>query len=108
MSYPPIVTWVLIAVNCAVFLFEISFGPRELDAFFGQFALIPALYFASGKAGRTLADYLPFATNMFLHSGWLHLILNMWTLWLFGPAIEDRLGSGRYKKQPACDCTWSW
>jgi membrane associated rhomboid family serine protease len=33
---------------------------------------------------------------MFLHGGWLHLILNMWTLWLFGPTIEDRLGHGRY------------
>jgi membrane associated rhomboid family serine protease len=43
-----------------------------------------------------LLDYLPFLTNMFLHGGWLHLILNMWTLYLFGPAVEDRLGSGRY------------
>jgi thioredoxin len=33
---------------------------------------------------------------MFLHGGWLHLILNMWTLYLFGPAVEDRLGSGRF------------
>ena len=33
---------------------------------------------------------------MFLHGGWLHLILNMWTLYLFGPAVEDRLGSARY------------
>src|SRR6185436_18721352 len=33
---------------------------------------------------------------MFLHGGWLHLLLNMWTLWLFGPAVEDRLGTIRY------------
>jgi len=33
---------------------------------------------------------------MFLHGGWLHLIMNMWTLWLFGPTIEDRLGRGSY------------
>jgi membrane associated rhomboid family serine protease len=33
---------------------------------------------------------------MFLHGGWLHLILNMWTLWLFGPTVEDRLGHSRY------------
>jgi membrane associated rhomboid family serine protease len=33
---------------------------------------------------------------MFLHGGWLHLILNMWTLWLFGSTVEDRLGHGRY------------
>jgi len=41
-------------------------------------------------------DILPFFSMMFLHGGWLHLILNMWTLWLFGPTIEDRLGHGRY------------
>jgi membrane associated rhomboid family serine protease len=33
---------------------------------------------------------------MFLDGGWIHLILNMWTLWLFGPTIEDRLGHTRY------------
>src|SRR6202022_1665392 len=43
----------------------------------------------------SLADYLPFLTNTFLHGGWLHLILNMWTLWLFAPAVEDRMGPGR-------------
>jgi len=41
-------------------------------------------------------DYLPFVSNMFLHGGWLHLILNMWTLWLFGRAVEDQLGSLPY------------
>jgi len=56
------------------------------------------VYFSPGLYGDplTLADYLPFVTNMFLHGGWLHLILNMWTLWLFGPPIEDRLGPGGY------------
>jgi membrane associated rhomboid family serine protease len=61
--------------------------------------LIPAQYSqgaAYGGEPLTLIDYLPFATCMFLHGGWLHLILNMWTLWLFGPPIEDRLGHARY------------
>jgi membrane associated rhomboid family serine protease len=42
------------------------------------------------------ADFLPFVTMMFLHGGWLHIILNMWTLWLFGPTVEDRVGHGRF------------
>jgi membrane associated rhomboid family serine protease len=33
---------------------------------------------------------------MFLHGGWLHLMLNMWMLWLFGTTIEDRMGHARY------------
>jgi membrane associated rhomboid family serine protease len=95
--YPPVVTWVLIAVNCAVFLFEISLTPEERDWFLSAFALIPARYFSPDlSSALSPADYLPFLSNMFLHGGWLHLILNMWALWLFGPVVEDRLGSTRY------------
>src|SRR5258705_12643265 len=97
--YPPVVTWTLIAINCAVFLFQIGLSPVEEQLFLSQFALIPARYielFAYGDVNLSLADIVPFFTMMFLHGGWLHLIFNMWTLWLFGPTIEDRLGPGRF------------
>jgi membrane associated rhomboid family serine protease len=97
--YPPVVTWMLIATNCVVFLLQNSLGPAELEEFLRTFALIPARYLEPlvyRDAVLTAADFLPFFTMMFLHGGWLHLILNMWTLWLFGPAVEDRLGHGRY------------
>lgn len=97
--YPALVTWAVIAINCAVFLFQNSLSPPWLEVFLINYALIPARYFiphALGIDAPALPEYLPFFTNMFLHGGWLHLILNMWTLWLFGPAIEDRLGHGRY------------
>ena len=97
--YPPVITWMLIATNCLVFLFQDSLSPDELLLFLRQFALIPAHYsdaFATGDTDLAAVDVVPFFTMMFLHGGWLHLILNMWTLWLFGPAIEDRLGHGRY------------
>jgi membrane associated rhomboid family serine protease len=92
--YPPVVTWTLIALNCAAFFIQINAGPDEEQWLLTNFALIPARFFLS--ADKSLADYLPFLTNAFMHGGWLHLILNMWTLWLFGPAVEDRLGHGRY------------
>jgi membrane associated rhomboid family serine protease len=91
--YPPFVTWALIVANCLVFLFEISLTPDELDEFLSRFALIPARY---AYGDPDLTDYIPFVSNMFLHGGWLHLILNMWTLWVFGPTVEDRFGAGRY------------
>ena len=95
--YPPVVTWMLIATNCFVFLLQNSLGPLELEQFLRNFALIPARYpIVYRDANLTAADFLPFFTMMFLHGGWLHLILNMWTLWLFGPTVEDRLGYGRY------------
>ena len=95
--YPPVVTWMLIATNCLVFLFQNSLSPLELEQFLRDFALIPARYTAGLAYGElTLGDFVPMFTMMFLHGGWLHLILNMWTLWLFGPTVEDRLGHGRY------------
>ena len=97
--YPPLVTWALIAVNTFIFLVQTTLSPAELEVFLARFALIPAAYFQPvfyGDGALMLADYLPFVTNMFLHGGWLHLIVNMWTLWLFGPTVEDRLGHGRY------------
>jgi membrane associated rhomboid family serine protease len=97
--YPPVVTWILITSNCLVFLFQNSLSPSDFEEFVGEFALIPARYselLASRQSDVTAVDILPLFTMMFLHGGWLHLILNMWTLWLFGPTVEDRLGHGRF------------
>src|SRR5258705_4698625 len=95
--YPPVVTWILIATNSLVYLCQNSLSPLELEMFLRDFALIPARYTAGLAYGElTLGDFVPMFTMMFLHGGWLHLIFNMWTLWLFGPTIEDRLGHGRF------------
>jgi membrane associated rhomboid family serine protease len=67
--------------------------------FLYQHALVPVRYFSPGWAravGLSPTDLSPFLTNTFLHGGWLHIILNMWTLWIFGPALEDRLGPVRF------------
>ena len=88
VRYPPVMTWILIAINSVVFLFETSLSDSQLEQLLSQFALVPAHYLESTEA----ADYLPFITNVFLHGGWLHLIFNMWTLWLFGPPVEDQFG----------------
>jgi membrane associated rhomboid family serine protease len=92
--YPAVMTWALIAANCIVFLLQLSLGPFERLLFAFQFGLVPARYFESTQL--TLGDFVPFITMMFLHGGWLHLIINMWMLWLFGRTIEDRLGPGRF------------
>ncbi len=97
--FAPFVTWGLIAVNVLVYLFQASLSGPELEWFLRRFALIPALYFNpqwSPLTGVEGGSFVPVVTNMFLHGGLFHLLFNMWSLFIFGPAIEDRLGGGRF------------
>jgi membrane associated rhomboid family serine protease len=58
---------------------------------------VPAAVFAWPETHLPLSTVaIPFFTSMFLHGGWLHLIGNMWYLWIFGDNIEDRLGHFTY------------
>ncbi|MBI3805196.1 MAG: rhomboid family intramembrane serine protease [Nitrospirae bacterium] len=95
----PVMTWALIAINTAVFFYELSLSPAELEALFYRFGLVPARFSHPDWArlvGLPTDDYWPFLTSMFLHGGWLHLIGNMWALWIFGDNIEDQMGRRRF------------
>jgi membrane associated rhomboid family serine protease len=78
-------TLILIAVNVVCFLYEMAL-PRYLqNSFIAQFALVPDRLHLTALV-----------TSMFLHGGWLHLIGNMWFLWVFGSHIEDAMGSLKF------------
>ena len=81
----PLVTMALIAVNVAVFLYQVTLDPFSSNHFIMEYGLIPARFHFSALV-----------TSMFLHGGWLHLIGNMWFLWIYGDNIEDVLGRGPY------------
>ena len=92
----PFVTIGLIVANVLVFLFELSIGGR-LEDFVWQFSIVPARVGGWHGIHPTIAHTaVPYLTSMFLHAGWLHLIGNMWYLWIFGDNVEDRLGHGRF------------
>ncbi len=99
LRHPPLVTWAIIGINIFVFFFiqapiAQQGGEAALRAFLAEWGLVPARYFVPGWAQAHGLDgnILPFLTNTFLHGGFLHLAFNMWTLYIFGPAVEDRLG----------------
>lgn len=95
----PVVAMSLIVLNIAVFFYQEGLGERAEYAFVTTFALIPAVYghpAAAREAGLDPTNLLPLISNTFLHGGYLHLIVNMWTLWLFGLPVEDRLGPSRF------------
>jgi membrane associated rhomboid family serine protease len=80
-----VVTIALIALNLLVFVFEFTLGPRTLNAFIEYYGLVPDHF----QVSRIF-------TSMFLHGGWMHVLGNMWFLWIFGDNIEDLLGHGKY------------
>jgi membrane associated rhomboid family serine protease len=93
----PVVNNTIIGINVVFFLVQLAQGPAQ-DHFVYLYGLVPAkftvpevsAYFSLGQ--RILSLF----TFMFLHGGFLHLIGNMWSLYIFGDNVEDRLGPARY------------
>src|SRR5262249_43607066 len=85
-----------------VFLFELSIGAqshRALNGLMYQFGVVP-VHFERALDGNYSIPlpglFLTILTSMFLHGGWLHIIGNMWFLWIFGDNIEDHVGHFPY------------
>lgn len=93
--FPAIALWALIALNVAVFLVELGAPPETLKRIFYWWGVVPALYTQAGAAAY-VAHPWPFASGMFLHVGWAHLIMNLWTFWIFGDNVEDVMGPVRF------------
>ena len=81
----PYITVTIIVLNALAWLFELSLTHEELNEFITYYGVIPAY-----------VTFPTLITSMFLHGGWLHVIGNMWSLWIFGDNVEDRLGHGRF------------
>ena len=81
----PTATLILIAANLFCFLLELSQPEYTHNLFLAHYALIP------DRLNPTAL-----VTSMFLHGGWLHLIGNMWFLWIFGSHVEDMIGPAKY------------
>lgn len=93
----PIVTVSIIAVNVLVFVFQLTLTTGQTTAFVAQFGIVPALQLhALAHAPFAIGTWIPMFTSMFIHGGWLHILSNMWFLWVFGDNVEDIMGRGRF------------
>lgn len=93
----PLITVIIILINVLAFLFELSLG-RNLTYFLFSYGIVPLKIFQSTDIPEVnMANtYFPFLSYMFLHGGFIHLLGNMWYLWIFGDNIEDILGRFRF------------
>jgi len=98
----PYVTYFLVALNVVIFLMELSVGSQSrgaLNALIFEFGVVPKQVLDSLGGGPQLSPVgavIPIFTSMFLHGSWLHIIGNMWVLWIFGDNIEDHVGHFLY------------
>lgn len=93
----PVVNNCIIGINVVLYLVQMAQGP-DLNRFVYIYGLVPARYsipqitsyFTTGQQFFSLLSF------MFLHGGFWHLLGNMWSLYIFGDNVEDRLGPLRY------------
>lgn len=85
----PIVTWVLIGMNIAIYAWQFTMTNAEHWRFLMDWAVVPDRV-SSGQNLHTLV------TSAFLHGSWFHLGSNMLFLWIFGDNVEDVLGHIKY------------
>lgn len=91
---PSLVTKVLIGVNVALFLVQLSVG----DSFTHRFTLIGEAYdpLLGSVQGVAEGQWYRLLTAMFLHGGYLHALFNMLSLWWIGGPLEAALGRARF------------
>ncbi len=104
----PLVNWLIIIANSLVFLLiELPLNNAQLNHLLSTYGMTPNLCaapFLKGLSSGAIPGVgvvvngcaVPLLSSMFLHGGWLHIISNMWVLFIFGDNVEDRMGSVNY------------
>ncbi|MBU1001188.1 MAG: rhomboid family intramembrane serine protease [Proteobacteria bacterium] len=95
----PYAVYALIALNALAFAYTLTLTRPEVAQLFHLYGVVPARFshpLAAQAVGYPAFGLQTFVTYMFLHGGWLHVIVNMWTLWIFADNIEDVMGPLRF------------
>ncbi len=105
-----VMTVALVAANAAVWMLVQGWGePEPLIRSICTWGLIPAELLQRLPPGTAIPisrqylcvleaepNWWTLLTSMFLHGGWLHILGNMWFLWIFGDNVEDAMGPVRF------------
>lgn len=92
----PFVNWAIIILNVFIFIQMLHMSPYQENYFIYKYGLVPKRFFIHGSM-LTFADkYFTILSSMFMHGGFMHIIGNMYFLFIFGDNVEDKLGHTRY------------
>lgn len=106
----PYTTYTIVALNALAWVFLQGFGTEPLlTKSVCQLGLMPGELLQLAPPGTTLQmgkntlcqvtqspNWLSVINHMFLHGSWMHIIGNMWFLWIFGNNVEDSMGHLRF------------
>jgi membrane associated rhomboid family serine protease len=94
----PLIVCAVTLLNMAVFIGYLDQDMSSAYVFMHKHGMVPYRYFGGGTFpnGAPIFETWPLLTANFLHTNWTHLLLNTWTLWMFGPILECRLGHLRF------------
>lgn len=95
----PYVTWTIMGICIVVFIAMLLMPNHMAQHFLHLYGLVPIRYTSPQWAkhfGLPPDYYLSFVTNLFLHGGWAHLLVNLIFLWIFADNIEDLMGHKRF------------
>lgn len=94
----PYITLSLVAINVAVYIWEMLLPEEARDDLIYRMAVIPVMFSDPQPFGFDSLIYnsMTLVTAMFLHAGLLHLLGNVLYLWIFGNNVEDVMGHGRF------------
>ncbi len=88
----PIVTIGLIIMNVAIYFYQVTLHPMELQLLIAEFGFIPQRL----TLATSLDPFITLFSSAFFHGNFFHLAGNMLYLWIFGDNVEDRLGKFRF------------
>lgn len=100
----PYVTYAIVVLNALAWFGLQGMGAeQQLNASICHYGLIPADLFADSMANAQMgvcgdigSGWMGAVSSMFMHGGWMHILGNMWFLWVFGDNVEDSMGSVRF------------
>jgi membrane associated rhomboid family serine protease len=92
-------TWAIMSANAVLFLYTLSLTPQAQKVFMYIVGVVPARFTHpewAQQVGFPSGGLFSYFTYMYLHGGFIHFIVNMWTMWIFGDNIEDVMGPFRF------------
>lgn len=94
----PLMTITLILTNVVVFIYELSLSREGFNNLIGTYGVIPSKLQLVGHNPPVVLTEITISilTSIVLHAGFVHLLGNIWFLWIFGDNVEDRMGPIRF------------